>query len=136
MKKPGKVVSFFLDVDVLLTPTCVTPAPELGGRPPNSFLEDRKKWAEENVGAFSPHLSIVNASGQPAASVPTHVSRGGLPVGVQVVARQNDERTLLQLAGALETAFPWREGLRKLGTNALRCGELAHARRERPSAVR
>jgi amidase len=119
--------SFFLDVDVLLTPTCVTPAIPLGKRRQDGFAKDPVKWTYENVGAFAPHLIIVNASGQPAMSVPTHITRDGLPVGVQVIARHNDEATLLQLAAVLEAEFPWRERLLRLGKDTNPEPDLARA---------
>lgn len=119
--------AFFLDVDVLLTPTCVTPAIALGKRRQEGFMHDPEKWTYENVGAFAPHLIIVNAAGQPAMSVPTHVTREGMPVGVQAIARHNEEATLLQLAAALETALPWGERLSALGKDASRVLEPSGA---------
>lgn len=103
--------AFFTDIDILLTPTSVKLASELGARRAGSFNENPEKWVFENIGTSTPHLMIVNASGQPAMSVPTHFSSEGLPVGVQLIARHNDEVTLLQIATILETAFPWRKRL-------------------------
>ncbi len=40
-------------------------------------------------------------------SVPLHWTADGLPVGVQSVARRGRERTLFELACALEAAQPW-----------------------------
>ncbi|MDT7563519.1 MAG: amidase, partial [Pseudonocardiales bacterium] len=41
-------------------------------------------------------------------SLPTGATAGGLPIGVQLSAAYGDERTLLELAFALEQARPWR----------------------------
>jgi amidase len=44
----------------------------------------------------------VSAAGLPACSVPFGFSDGGLPVGLQVIGRHNDEWGVLQLAHAIE----------------------------------
>jgi Asp-tRNA(Asn)/Glu-tRNA(Gln) amidotransferase A subunit family amidase len=60
-------------------------------------LADRAfEWA-----AFTP---IANLTGQPAMSVPLHFA-GGLPIGVQFMARQNEEGLLFRLAAQLEPSF-------------------------------
>ena len=57
--------------------------------------------------AFMPNTQAFNVTGQPAASIPLAMSRGGLPIGVQFVARQGEDALLLSLAGQLERAAPW-----------------------------
>lgn len=47
------------------------------------------------------HTSPFNLSGHPAISVPAQPSRGGLPVGLQVVGRRGDEAHLLRIASQL-----------------------------------
>lgn len=49
-----------------------------------------------------------NISGQPAINLPMHWNHDGIPVGVQLVGRNNDEATLLCLAAQLENAQPWK----------------------------
>lgn len=54
-----------------------------------------------------PNTQLFNQTGQPAISLPLHMSAAGLPIGVQFSAAFGDEATLLRLAGQLEQARPW-----------------------------
>ena len=47
--------------------------------------------------------------GNPAASVPALLNADGLPVAVQLVARPNDEHTVVALAAQIESERPWSE---------------------------
>ena len=46
-------------------------------------------------------------SGQPAISLPLHMSKSGLPMGVQFVGAPYREDVLIRLAAQLEAAAPW-----------------------------
>lgn len=76
-------------VDVLLTPTLRETAAEI----------DSVKNEDAGRTAF---MSLVDLTGQPAISVPCGLTAGGLPVGVQLIARQWDEATLIRAARAYE----------------------------------
>jgi amidase len=52
---------------------------------------------------------VWNYTGQPAAMVPAGQTREGLPVAAQLVARPNDEATLLSVAAQLESELGWPE---------------------------
>jgi amidase len=54
-----------------------------------------------------PFNVLWNSTGQPAASVPAGWSQTGLPLAVQLVARHDDEASLLMLAAQLERERPW-----------------------------
>ncbi len=45
-----------------------------------------------------------NITGLPAISLPMGISKKGLPIGMQLIGRMNDETTLLSLAGEIERA--------------------------------
>jgi amidase len=60
-----------------------------------------------NAGAFSAFTGVSNITGHPAVSLPAGLDGNGLPIGVQFVARLDEEATLLRLASALEVAMPW-----------------------------
>ncbi|WP_010096703.1 amidase family protein [Ornithinibacillus scapharcae] len=50
----------------------------------------------------TPFTQLANLTGQPAMTLPMHLTKDGLPCGVQVMARRGREDLLLQLAGELE----------------------------------
>jgi amidase len=54
-----------------------------------------------------PYPAVWNYLGNPAASVPAGFTDDGLPLSVQLVARPNDEATLLSLAAQIEAERPW-----------------------------
>jgi amidase len=56
---------------------------------------------------FTHWPAIQNISGQPAIALPVHVTKEGLPLGIQAVGRPGDEETLLSLAGQMETISGW-----------------------------
>jgi Asp-tRNA(Asn)/Glu-tRNA(Gln) amidotransferase A subunit family amidase len=92
--------------DVFVTPTLAQPPVKLGnidmGEPdPERYLDNMLK--------FMPFTAQINCTGQPAATLPLHMTSDGLPVGVQFIARFGDEATLLRLASQIEAARPWAE---------------------------
>jgi amidase len=48
--------------------------------------------------------ALFNDTGHPAISIPMGMSKNGLPVGSQLVAKASEEGKLLQLAGQIEAA--------------------------------
>lgn len=99
-----RVAQFMEQYDILLTPTLAEPPLPLG-----SFASpaDNPMAGMRRSGQFAPFTSIVNATGQPAMSVPLFWNSEGLPVGTHFVARYGDEATLFRLAAQLESACPW-----------------------------
>ena len=49
---------------------------------------------------------FVNFTGHPAASVPAGLS-DGLPVGMQIIGRRNDDVSVLAASAAFERLRPW-----------------------------
>jgi amidase len=90
------------DVDVLLTPTLAKPPLRVGQLDGRGAL-----WAFLAATAFIPYTPPWNVTGQPAVSVPAGFTPDGLPLGVQLVGRADDEATLLSLAGQVEAERPW-----------------------------
>ncbi|HWG09398.1 MAG TPA: amidase [Solirubrobacteraceae bacterium] len=88
--------------DLLLTPTTATGPPRIGQLQGRGAL-----WTLNAVAGWVPYNGVWNVTGQPAASVPAGLGADGLPRGVQLVARPNDEATLLSLAAQIESERPW-----------------------------
>jgi aspartyl-tRNA(Asn)/glutamyl-tRNA(Gln) amidotransferase subunit A len=88
----------FESVDIIATPTAPTPAFKAGektGDPLTMYLSDI--------------LTIsANLAGIPAMSQPCGFS-GGLPVGLQLMARPFDEETLFRAGRAFEQATDWHQ---------------------------
>jgi amidase len=100
-----RVVSFWADHDLLLTPTLALPPV-----PVDWHDDEPDPWAQFAKNArFTPFTPIVNVTGQPAASLPLHWSAEGLPIGVQLIGRPADEATILRVSAQLEAARPWRD---------------------------
>ena len=101
----GRLVArFFLDFDLLVTPTMPVPPMPLGLLSP-SREDAEAQWRD--VMRTIAYTSVFNASGNPAASVPLHWNGDGLPIGVQFVAPYGGEAALFRIASALEQAAPW-----------------------------
>ncbi len=85
--------------DVVLTPVTAKPPPRVGA------LDGRGYWGTSTVAsATCPFAFAWNVTGWPGLSVPAGLTASGLPIGAQLLGRENDEATLLELAGALERA--------------------------------
>jgi amidase len=97
-----RIVAFWSDVDVVVTPTLALPPVPVGWA-----LDGSPEAAFERQWHWTPFTAIVNVTGQPAMSVPLHWSGDGLPVGVQMIGAPFAEATLIRLAAQLEEARPW-----------------------------
>ncbi len=82
----------FEEVDVVVTPTAPTPAFAFGEKtkdPLSMYLSDI-------------YTVSVNLAGVPAISLPCGKVEGGLPVGLQIIGKWFDEKTVFQVAGLYE----------------------------------
>jgi aspartyl-tRNA(Asn)/glutamyl-tRNA(Gln) amidotransferase subunit A len=90
-------------VDLLLLPCVPAAAPPLG--------QDPEAEDDPRLQALLRLLGPFNLIGFPAMSIPCGVTTGGLPVGLQLVARPFAEATLLAVAHAYELATDWHRQL-------------------------
>ena len=102
-----RIVAFWDDHDIFLTPTLAQPPIEIGallpgaGEPAITMLE--------KSGDFVPFTPALNLTGQPAITLPLDHSEDGLPIGVQLVGPPASEELLLSLSAQVEQAIPWAE---------------------------
>ena len=94
----------FEKVDALLSPVSPTPAFKIGEKtsdPLSMYLSDI-------------YTVTANLAGIPALSVPCGFTQSGLPVGLQMLANQFQESTLLRLAESFVRAFPAKDPYRTI----------------------
>jgi aspartyl-tRNA(Asn)/glutamyl-tRNA(Gln) amidotransferase subunit A len=94
-----RMVRFFADHDVLLSPTLPISSLEAGRNIPEG-LGDRSlvSWAF--------YTYPFNLTGQPAASVCAGLAADGMPVGLQIVGRTLGEADVVRTAAAIERTQP------------------------------
>jgi amidase len=98
-----RIVAFWNDVDVVLTPTLALPPVPIGWQ---DAVEGPIAQLLRNT-EFTPFTAVVNLTGQPAMSLPLHWSESGLPIGVHAIGPPAGDALLLSLAAEIEAAAPW-----------------------------
>ena len=92
--------------DLILTPSIAETPPPVGSFAAQAPGTTYEKWAARAY-AFAPFSEIFNVTGQPTASLPLFQSAAGMPIGIQIAGRQNQDHVVLQVAAALEEATGW-----------------------------
>jgi len=97
----------FGEVDVIVTPTTVVPAP---------LIFDLQTMTPANLRAFEVEYLLRNTAPfsllyWPTVSVPCGFTSSGLPIGMQISARPGADEVALQVAAAYEQATAWHKRL-------------------------
>lgn len=107
----------FQHYDLFLSPTATTMAPLVTEDLQSDSIRRQMSHADELnqkelgdlvYGMFekslwiTPYTQLSNLTGQPAISLPTHVTKEGLPIGVQLMAAKGQDRFLLDVAELFE----------------------------------
>ncbi|HEY4706667.1 MAG TPA: Asp-tRNA(Asn)/Glu-tRNA(Gln) amidotransferase subunit GatA [Thermodesulfobacteriota bacterium] len=87
----------FTRCDVIATPTAPTPAFRIGEK-----VEDPLTMYLSDIFTIS-----CNLAGVPGISVPCGFTKGGLPIGLQILGKPLDEETVLRAACSYEQATEW-----------------------------
>ena len=98
-----------VDVDALLTPTTPFPAPTV------AETDDPAGPYWRINGLCLRNTSAANLLGLCAISLPCGFTHGGLPIGLQLIAKPWEEARLLRLAQAYESATQWHHSTPDLG---------------------
>ncbi|MHB8449779.1 MAG: amidase family protein [Mycobacteriales bacterium] len=99
-----RLASFFVDHDLLLTPT-LGQLPLRAGR----FTSAGAVRTMLGVSAVVPYTVPWNVTGQPAAALPAGRTPTGVPRSVQLSGRRHGDATVLAVAAALEAQLGWAE---------------------------
>ena len=94
---------FMRRYDLVLTPTLAVPPFAMHMQGP-----DKIDGRMVSTSAWLAFTTPLNLTGQPAASVPAGFTDDGLPVGLQIIGRHLDDRSVLRAAAAFEAVRPWR----------------------------
>lgn len=102
-----EMAAFFEDWDMLLTATLAEPPAVIGRLDHTGRDYVDYRMGPGMVFDYSPFCAAFNASGQPAVSLPLHMTGDGLPVGVHLAARFGADEELIALSAEVEAAAPW-----------------------------
>ncbi|MFX1274135.1 MAG: amidase [Promethearchaeota archaeon] len=103
-----QMYNYFKEYDILITPTTPIPAFKV------EWLDTGTKYPsvkgrELSATSWISFTYPFNLTGHPAASIPCGWSEEGLPIGMQIVGKRYDEKTVLQISKAFEEIAPWQE---------------------------
>ncbi|MGB8314907.1 MAG: amidase [Aestuariivirga sp.] len=99
----GSQMRVFMErYDLLVTPTL--PIAAFGAGLMSPADEGNSKWVY-----WTPFSYPFNLTQQPAASVPCGFTKAGLPIGLHLVGKMFDDRTVLRASKAYEDATEWGE---------------------------
>lgn len=117
-----QMAKFHQHYDLYVTPATAYAAPKVGELTPTSeeiekllavSTMEKKEQQALVYDMFLPSLTqtpftqLANLTGQPAMSVPVHLTAEGLPLGVQFTAPKGKEDWLLRMAHTLEQSDLW-----------------------------
>jgi aspartyl-tRNA(Asn)/glutamyl-tRNA(Gln) amidotransferase subunit A len=97
---------YFKNYDILITPTLPCTAFKPSWLDTGTVFPIIGKKAL-SIMSWMTFTYPFNLTGLPAASIPSGWGNKGLPIGMQIVGRRFDEKTVLQVSKAFEEIEPW-----------------------------
>lgn len=113
----AKMEELFSKYDLFITPTTAHPAPKIGEDLQNNNIREGLRHAEnlneyelteliyqtcEKMFTLTPYTHLANLTGQPAISLPTYITKDGLPLGIQFMASKGREDLLFYIGKQME----------------------------------
>jgi aspartyl-tRNA(Asn)/glutamyl-tRNA(Gln) amidotransferase subunit A len=92
----------FKKVDALITPTLPITAPKVGE---NTVTVGTAKMPLND--ACGRNMYPLTMAGLPAITLPCGFSKGGLPIGLQIIGHPFDERGIIRIANSYEKSTEW-----------------------------
>jgi aspartyl-tRNA(Asn)/glutamyl-tRNA(Gln) amidotransferase subunit A len=96
-------------VDAVIAPVSPVPAPTIAESDVGNSPD-----AEAVIQRLTRFTRPINYLGLPSLSIPSGFTRGGLPVGMQLIGRSFDEATLLRIGAAFQRATDFHEKVPQL----------------------
>ena len=98
------IYQYFKEFDLLITPTTAVPTIDLG----QGFVP---KIAGKGVSpaGWVPYCLLFNLTWSPAASIPCGWSKEVIPIGMQIIGKRFDEKTVLQVSKAFQNIASWQD---------------------------
>ncbi|MFC3039415.1 amidase [Virgibacillus xinjiangensis] len=119
----AKMETMHATYDLYITPATAWAAPKVGEL---TYSEKNQQELRDGIAAcspeeqqqliydmflpsltYTPFTQLANLTGQPAVSIPVHLTEERLPLGVQMMAAKGKEDLLLQLAFQMEQSGLW-----------------------------
>ena len=101
----AKLAQLQATYDIILQPVTATLPPRLNVI--NYQDDDTHVSFVERFRKYAAYTYLYNLTGQPSASVPMGFSKGGLPIGIMLTARNGEDDVLMGLCAQLERDAPW-----------------------------
>ena len=102
-RTPRAYAQLFRRHELVLSPVLAHVTPPIGHLSPKVPYD----VLIERLRAYVAYTPLNNIAGSPAISLPLGRTDAGLPIGVHLASAYGDERTLLEVAFALEADLPW-----------------------------
>lgn len=93
------------DFDAILAPTCPIEAFDIGLGAPWHVMTRGKQEMGKPMGTY--HTRLADMTGAPALSVPAGLTKNGLPVGLMIMGRRNDDCAVLAMGMAYEKSYQY-----------------------------
>lgn len=119
----AKMAEYHRTYDFYVTPTTADSAPKIGELTPDqnkietllTQIETIEQSKQQKLIyemflpslVYTPFTQLANLTGQPAVSIPVHLTNERMPIGVQIMAPKGEEHKLLQLAYQIEQTDLW-----------------------------